>query len=146
MPNRVWLILQIAANSRMWRVRQAASAAALRVTEFAIIRLALIRAAAPIIESAGRVRITLASGARTPPSSAMPSYRGAPPVRSRRGHAAIQTLTQPRQTLQNCIAPVTTEDGASRTRTTSNEAVAAPISGSMNRTGNIVLTANFTSL
>lgn len=60
--NQMRLILHTAAYWLMWRVRQALpAAAALRVAEFATIRLRLIKVAARIIESASRVRIALAS-------------------------------------------------------------------------------------
>jgi hypothetical protein len=60
--NQMRLILHTAAYWLMWRVRQALpETAALRVAEFATIRLRLIKLAARVIETASRVRIALAS-------------------------------------------------------------------------------------
>ena len=60
--NQMRLILHTAAYWLMWTVRQALpETAALRVAEFATIRLRLIKVAARVIETASRVRIALAS-------------------------------------------------------------------------------------
>ena len=60
--NQMRLILHTAAYWLMWTVRQALpDTAALRVAEFATIRLRLIKVAARVIETASRVRIALAS-------------------------------------------------------------------------------------
>jgi len=60
--NQMRLILHTAAYWLMWRVRQALpETAALRVAEFATLRLRLIKLAARVIETASRVRIALAS-------------------------------------------------------------------------------------
>ena len=60
--NQMRLILHTAAYWLMWRVRQALpETSALRVAEFATIRLRLIKLAARVIETASRVRIAFAS-------------------------------------------------------------------------------------
>ena len=60
--NQMRLILHTAAYWLMWRVRQALpETSALRVAEFATIRLRLIKLAARVIETASRIRIAFAS-------------------------------------------------------------------------------------
>ena len=60
--NQMRLILHTAACWLMWSVRQALpETTALRVAEFATIRLRLIKVAARVIETASRIRIALAS-------------------------------------------------------------------------------------
>lgn len=60
--NQMRLILHTAAYWLMWRVRQALpETSALRVAEFATIRLRLVKLAARVIETASRVRIAFAS-------------------------------------------------------------------------------------
>ena len=60
--NQMRLILHTAAYWLMWTVRQALpETVALRVAEFATIRLRLIKVAARVIETASRVRIAFAS-------------------------------------------------------------------------------------
>jgi hypothetical protein len=60
--NQMRLILHTAAYWLMWKLRQAAPAtAALKIAEFATIRLRLIKVAARVIETASRIRIAFVS-------------------------------------------------------------------------------------
>ncbi len=60
--NQMRLILHTAAYWLMWRVQQAfPKTAPLAIAQFATLRLRLLKVAAPIIETASRIRIAFAS-------------------------------------------------------------------------------------